>query len=349
MNEHSTLSPPPPIQVDHKQIGHKDVLAQYRKPSPGRCVWQLLSSIIPFCMLWALMLFSLRYSYWITLALSVPTAGLLVRLFILQHDCGHGSFFKSKKINDAVGFVLGVLVLTPYHCWRREHALHHATSGDLDRRGYGDVEMKTVNEYLRLTPLKRLAYRLHRNPFILFGVGPFVYFAILRRFTFDLDPSWKKERISIHATNLALLASILGVGWLVGYREFVMVHLPVAILASSLGVWMFYVQHTFEDTYWEHHDNWDFEAAAITGSSYYHLPRGLQWLTANIGFHHIHHLDSRIPNYRLQECFDRNPEFQQVTRLTIWQSLSCISFKLWDEKQGKMVGFKNLENTGNSA
>jgi omega-6 fatty acid desaturase (delta-12 desaturase) len=308
-------------------------------------VRQLLTSIVPFCLLWALMWYSLQYSYWITLLISVPTAGFLVRLFILQHDCGHGAFFKSKRLNDVFGRALGVLVLTPYGCWRREHAMHHATSGDLDRRGFGDVYTLTVKEYLQLTPLKRFIYRLHRNPFVLFGIAPFVYFVILRRFTYEVPRTWKNERTSVYLTNLAILGCVIGMCWLVGVQEFLLVHVPVMTVASSLGVWLFYVQHNYERTYWEHHEDWDFGTAAVEGSSYYHLPKVLQWLSANIGFHHIHHLDSRIPNYRLQECFEENAEFQRVNRLTLWQSLSCVSLKLWDENEKKMVGFGNLEGS----
>jgi len=197
---------------------------------------------------------------------------------------------------------------------------------------------------LKLTPLNRLGYRLSRNPVILFGISPLVYFAILQRFTYNLPRSWNQERASVHWTNLVLFASVLAFGWFVGFRQFLLVHAPVAFLASSAGVWLFYVQHNFERTYWQRHNCWDFGTAGIAGSSYYHLPRGLQWLTANIGFHHIHHLDSRIPNYRLQECFDENSEFQRVNRLTLWQSLSCVTLKLWDEDAGKMVGFRDLNN-----
>lgn len=322
----------------------KTLLAHYREPDLGRSVLQLLSSVALFCLLWALMWFSLSYSYWLTLLLAVPTAGFLVRLFILQHDCGHGSFFKSRKLNDVVGFALGVLVLTPYTTWRRQHAMHHATSGDLDRRGSGDVHTLTVAEYLTLTPMKRLGYRIYRNPLVFFGIGPVLHFAILQRFTINVPRSWNKERAAVHGTNLALLGSLLAVVWLVGFPQFLLVHVPVTILASSAGAWLFYVQHNFETTYWQRHELWDFESAASTGSSYYDLPRGLQWLTANIGFHHIHHLDSRIPNYRLPECFAKNLEFQQAKRITLWQSLSCASLKLWDEDAGRMVGFQNVKD-----
>ena len=340
MNRMQKPSPQPRLAP----IGRKTQLAQYREPSIWKSTWQLLSSVMLFCVLWTLMLVSLRYSYWLTLLLSVPTAGLMVRLYILQHDCGHGAFFKSKKLNDMIGFTLGVLVMTPYSSWRRQHALHHATAGDLDRRGHGDVHTITVAEYLKLTPLNRLGYRLSRNPVILFGISPLVYFAILQRFTYNLPRSWNQERAGVHWTNLVMFASVLAFGWFVGFRQFLLVHAPVTFLASSAGVWLFYVQHNFETTYWQRHNRWDFGTAGIEGSSYYHLPRGLQWFTANIGFHHIHHLDSRIPNYRLQECFDENSEFQQVNRLTLWQSMSCITLKLWDEDAGKMVGFRDLNN-----
>ena len=297
------------------------------------------SSLVPFVLLWALMCVSLEYSYWVTILLALPTAGFLVRLFVLQHDCGHGSFFVSKTANDVVGCALGVLTLTPYYRWRKHHAIHHATSGDLDRRGHGDVHILTVEEYLRLAPLKRLAYRVHRNPLVLFVLGPFVYFVITQRFAFYESRLWKKERANVYWSNLALLACVLAMWWFIGLQQFLLVHLPVVALATSAGVWLFYVQHNFSATYWQHHDRWDYFAAGTLGSSYYHLPKVLQWITANIGLHHIHHLDSRIPNYRLQQCFDENPEFQSVNRFTLWDSLSCGSVKLWDEDKARMVGF----------
>ena len=320
--------------------GRKTRLAQYREPSAWRSSWQLGSSIILFCALWILAFISMRYSYWLTLALSIPTAGVMLRLFVLQHDCGHGSFFRSKRLNDVIGFSLGALVMTPYGAWRRQHALHHATAGNLDRRGHGDVHTITVAEYQKLTRMQQRGYRLLRNPVIQFGVTPLVYFAILQRLTRSVPQSWNRERAGIHWTNAIMLAGTVTGIWLLGLWQFVFVHLPVVYFASSAGVWLFYVQHNFETAYWQRHDEWDFELAGIAGSSYYHLPRALQWLTANIGFHHIHHLDSRIPNYRLQECFEQNTAFQGVPRLTLWQSLSCMSLKLFDEETGKMVGFR---------
>ncbi len=331
----------PSLGLPVSEIGRKQRLAQYRDANAWKSTWQLVSSLLLFGSLWALMYFSLNVSYWLTLLLSVPTAGLLVRLFVLQHDCGHGAFFKSKAMNDIVGFMLSILVLTPYSSWRRHHALHHASAGDLDRRGHGDVYTLTVAEYRNLPPLKQLGYRLFRNPLIQFGIAPLVYFAILQRFTLNVPRSWTHERAGIYWTNALIAATFLSVIWLIGFWPFVLVHLPVLLLATSAGVWLFFVQHTFEEAYWEHHEHWNFEQAGADGSTYYQLPTLLQWFTGNIGFHHIHHLDSRIPNYRLQECFNQNTDLQQVQRFTVWQSLSCVKFKLFDEKSGKMVGFPN--------
>ncbi len=321
-------------------MDHRTVLDRYRRPKFFRSAWQLLSSVVLFGAFWTLAWLSLGHAYWLTLVLSVPTAGLLVRLFILQHDCGHGSFFRAKWLNDAVGCMLGVLVLTPYAYWRRQHALHHATSGDLDRRGMGDVHIATVAEYVNLPPLSQLWYRIYRNPVFFFGIAPVVYFAVLQRFTTGVPRSWNKERLSVHGTNLALLGCLIAAVWFIGLRPFLLVQLPVIVVASSIGAWLFYIQHNFEATYWQRHDRWDFATAGASGSSHYDLPKILQWFTANIGFHHIHHLDSRIPNYRLQECYDEHAEFRGANRLTLRQSLSCISLKLWDEEQGRMVGFR---------
>jgi omega-6 fatty acid desaturase (delta-12 desaturase) len=306
---------------------YRTILARYRSPVLVRSVWQLVVSIVSFVLLWVSMWFSLQYSYWLTLLLALPTAGLMVRLFILQHDCGHGSFFKSRLMNDMIGRALSLLTLTPYHRWRRHHAVHHATSGDLDRRGHGDVHMLTVKEYCQLSPLRRLIYRVHRHPAILFGIGPFLYFVVFQRFAFYEPRSWKKERASVRWTNVALLVGVALISWIVGFKQFLLIH----------------VQHHFELGYWRRHDCWNYFDAGFAGSSYYQLPVLLQWFTANIGLHHIHHLDSQIPNYNLQECFDENPALQQVARLTLWESLSCASLKLWDEDKSEMVGLSQIK------
>jgi omega-6 fatty acid desaturase (delta-12 desaturase) len=294
-------------------------------------------SIVPLFVLWALMWLSFQYSYAIVLVLAVPTAGFLVRLFVLQHDCGHGSFFKSKAANDALGRALSIFTLTPYDHWRKNHAIHHATSGDLDRRGCGDVHLLTVGEYRDLSSLQRLIYRVHRHPLVLFGIGPFLYFVVWQRFTFYDPHLSRKERAGVYWTNLTLLAAVAGMSWLIGFKQFLLIQLPPVAIAASAGAWLFYVQHHFESTYWQRNDRWDYFEAGLIGSSHYELPAVLRWFTANIGLHHVHHLDSQIPNYRLQECLDANPELQQVAPLTLWGSLSCASLRLWDEEKSEMV------------
>ncbi len=315
------------------------LLARYKDPDVVRSLWQVVNTTVPLMALWLLMLFFVDRAYWVTLLLALPTAAFLIRLFIIQHDCGHGAFLKSARVSNAMGFVIGVLTLTPYQYWRKIHAMHHATSGNLEGRGFGDIDTLTVQEYLALGRWGRLKYRLYRNPLVLFGVGPPFQFVIKHRLPTIVPPSWRRERLSIHLTNLALVATIAVMAVTIGLRRFLMVQIPVTILASALGVWLFYVQHQFQDTYWEHERAWDYVAAGIRGSSYYALPKVLQWLTGNIGLHHIHHLNSRIPNYRLQRAFDENPELQRVTRLTLWQSLRCIFYKLWDEEHGRLVGY----------
>jgi omega-6 fatty acid desaturase (delta-12 desaturase) len=320
------------------------ILAQYREPNFRKSVWQLLSSVIPFFSLWMLTWVGLQYGYPYILVLTVPTAGFLMRIFAIQHDCGHRSFFKSKSANDVVGCMLGLLTLTPYCHWRRTHALHHVTSGDLDRRGYGDIPLLTVKEYLGLTPLQQLPYRIIRNPFFLLGVAPLLYFVVIQRFSYCPSRSWWKEWVSVYLTNLLIATVFVFIWWFIGLRDFFLIHLPIFALATSVGVWLFYTQHNFDGTYWQRHDRWSYYMAGMLGSSHYQLPKILQWFTANIGLHHIHHLDSRIPNYRLQECYDGNPIFQQTKCLTLLASLSCMSCQLWDEHRGKMISFRELKS-----
>ena len=303
-------------------------------------MWQLATTLSGFALGWWGMLLLLPYSYAFSLCLAPLTAGFLVRLFILQHDCGHRSFFRSRWANDLVGSLLSLLTFTPYHTWRREHAVHHATSGDLDRRGLGgEIGTMTVREYQQASPLRRFGYRLYRNPLVLLLIGPVFHFVVRQRFTWGLPKTWKKERASVHLTNLAILGLALLMCWLVGWQKLLLIQGPVILLASSFGVWMFYVQHQYEEAYWQPHARWDYVEAALAGSSYYRLPRVLQWFTANIGLHHLHHLDSRIPNYLLPKCLAEHPELQAERTLLLWESLSCISLKLWDEEQGRMVGF----------
>jgi len=318
------------------------LLAPYRKPDPRRSVWQLASAATMYVGTWVLMYFSLRVSYWLTLALALPAAFFLVRLFIIQHDCGHGAFFRSSWAADITGSILGVLTLTPYHYWKKTHAIHHATSGNLEHRGFGDINTLTVDEYLALSWLGKVRYRVYRHPFILFGVGPAAHFLIVHRLPTIVPREWRRERRSILWTDVGLAALVVTAGLVFGFREVLLVHLPLLLLSCSIGVWLFYVQHQFEPTYWEHDETWKYESAALEGSSYYRLPRLLHWLTGNIGFHHIHHLNARIPNYRLPEVFRKHPELQRVTQLTLWESLKCMRLTLWDEQARRLVPFSFL-------
>lgn len=314
--------------------------AKYAFPETWRSVWQIANSVIPFFLGWYLMYRSLEIGYGLTLLLAVPTAGFMVRMFIIFHDCCHGSFFKSVKENDRLGLVLGVLVLTPFYQWKHTHAIHHATAGDLDRRGVGDVYTMTVDEYLRAPWWKKAGYRIMRSPFILFTIGSMIVFILTHRFW--EKNAGKRERSSVIWTNMAIAAVV---GWMaleIGWTAFLLVELPILFFACSAGVWLFYVQHNFEPTYWEHHANWDFFRAGMQGSSFYKMPKLLQWFTGNIGFHHIHHLSPRIPNYKLEQCHKENPEFH-VEPLTIRKSLKSLYFRLWDEKEQMLVGWDALK------
>lgn len=314
-------------------------LARYKGADLTRSVLQLSLSAMLFAGAWALMYLSLSVSYWLTLLLAVPTAFFMIRLFIIQHDCGHGSFFSSGRVADIVGSILGVVTLTPYHYWKKTHALHHATSGNLEHRGFGDIDTLTVDEYLKSSRWQRFRYRLYRHPFVLFGVGAIVHFFIRHRLPTIVPREWTRERRSILWTDVGLAMVIVLTGSLLGFRELMMVHLPVALLTTVVGVWLFYVQHQFEPTYWEHDDRWKYDAAALQGSSYYRLPKLLQWATGNIGLHHIHHLHPRIPNYRLQRVLDEHADLRNVPTLTLLDSFRCVRLTLWDERERKLVPF----------
>jgi len=329
-------------QDDAETGAWRRLLAPYRRASAWRATGQLLNTALPFALLWFLMVRSLSYSYWLTLLLAIPAAGLLTRLFVLQHDCGHGAFFPSRRANNVVGAVLGTVTLMPYAYWRRTHSMHHADSGNLDHRGVGDVFTLTVREYLALPVWRRMLYRLYRSPLVLFGLGPIYQFVLKHRLPLDTPRSWKREWASVWWSNLAITAYVTVLAVAVGWKAFLLVHGPIVLLAGSAGVWLFYVQHQFEETYWEHDPEWKFFRAGAHGSSFYDLPRVIHWLTGNIGYHHIHHLASQIPNYRLRECFRDTPSMQRVTRFTFLQSLRCARLKLWDEERQGMVGFREL-------
>jgi omega-6 fatty acid desaturase (delta-12 desaturase) len=325
--------------TDSTSASWTKLLAPYREPDAKRSVWQLASAAFMFAASWALMYFALDVGYWLTLILAVPAAFCLIRLFIIQHDCGHGAFFKSSRASNITGSILGVFTLTPYHYWRKTHALHHATSGNLEHRGFGDIDTLTVDEYLALSRWGRFKYRLYRHPAVLFGVGATVQFFVRHRLPTLVPRTWTRERLSILWTDVGLAAFVVGMGLLVGFRAFALVHVPLMALACSIGVWLFYVQHQFEPTYWEHDERWVYDSAALQGSSYYRLPKLLQWATGNIGLHHIHHLNPRIPNYKLQQVLDTHPELRQVPTLTLWESLRCVRLTLWDERAHRLVPF----------
>ena len=314
-------------------------LAPYRVPHHGRSVLELLVTAIPFVVLWVAAWWALSVSYWLTLAITVPAAAFLVRLFLIQHDCGHGAFFRRKIHNDWVGRVLGVVTLTPYHVWRGEHAAHHATSGDLDRRGVGDIDMLTVREYRALPRLRRMTYRLYRHPLVLFGIGPAYQFLFRFRLPLRFQDGDRRFWISAMGTNAAIALVVATLIYFLGAGPFLLVQLPITLMAASIGVWLFYVQHQFEDTYWDTHREWDRHDAALYGSSHYDLPVVLRWFTASIGVHHVHHISSRIPFYRLQQVLRDLPELAQVRRLTLIESFKCVRLRLWDEGQRKLVSF----------
>ncbi len=320
----------------------KEIVLKYQEPSTPRALWQIANTFIPYGLLWYLMYLSMSVSWWLTVPLAVLAGGFLVRIFIIFHDCGHGSFFRSQRVNHFVGFVSGVLTLTPYYYWRWEHSIHHATSGDLDRRGTGDVWTMTVQEYLEASRWKRFAYRLARNPIILFAIAPLFLFLV--KYRFPLGDANKRERHSVYWMNLALAIMAVSLSLVFGWKAYLLIQLMVVGVAGSVGVWLFYVQHQFEGVYWERREEWDHTTAALQGSSFYKLPKILQWFSGNIGYHHLHHLSSRIPNYNLEKCHHAHPLFQSVKPVTLLSSLKSFSFRLWDEQQRKLVGFSHLRS-----
>ena len=318
----------------------KAIVAEYTQASTPRAIWQLINTLVPYVAGWYLLYLSLSVSYWLTLLIAAIMGGLVVRLFIIFHDCGHGSFFPSKRANDIVGFITGVITFTPYAHWRWEHALHHQTSGDLDRRGTGDIWTLTVQEYIESSRWRRFAYRLARNPVVLFVLAPMGLFLLYQRVPNKKAP--ERERRSVWLTTFSIIAVGAIMSYFLGFWTYFCLQLLIVGISGAAGVWMFYVQHQFEDVYWERRDEWDYTAAAIEGSSFYKLPKVLQWFTGNIGFHHIHHLSSRIPNYNLERCHHSNPLFSEVKPITMLTSLRSMSLRLWDEQQKKLVGYKRL-------
>ena len=332
--------------LHHSYQGLREDLIQavskYAQPDYRKAFWQVANTFLPYFGLWALMIISVVYHLpvWTTLLLAVPAAAFLVRIFILFHDCCHGAFFPSRRANQVMGYIAGILTFTAFADWQRTHTIHHASSGNLDRRGTGDIWTLTVNEYLAASRIKRLAYRLFRNPLLLFTVIPFVLFVMLQRFS--SRGAKKRERLSVLYTNIAIISIIVMMSHSIGFGNYMLIQMPVIVMAASAGMWLFYVQHQYEDAYWEHQQDWDLTRSGLAGSSYYKLPKVLQWLVGNIGLHHIHHVRANIPNYNLQRCYDEVPLLQLVKPLTLRASLKSLWLNLWDEQKQKLVSFRSL-------
>ncbi|PGZ07260.1 fatty acid desaturase [Bacillus cereus] len=305
-------------------------------------MWQLINTIVPFIILWYLAYKSLSVSYWLSLVPSLLAAGFMTRIFIIFHDCTHYSFLKSRRANRIVGTCMGVLTLFPFDQWGHEHSIHHATSGNLDKRGTGDIWTLTVDEYLAAPFRLRLAYRLYRNPFVMFGLGPIYVFLLKNRF--NRKGARKKERMNTYLTNVLIVALVGLLCWAIGWQSFLLVHGSIFLIAGSIGIWLFYVQHTFEDSYFEEDKEWEYVKAAVEGSSFYKLPKILQFLTGNIGYHHVHHLSPRVPNYKLEEAHNNTLPLKNVPTITLATSLRSLRFRLWDEKSNNFVSFKDVKN-----
>ncbi len=325
-----------------KQAQLRKNVAPFAKSDTKSGILQLINTLLPFFLLWFLAYQSLAVSIWLTLALAVIASGFVIRIFIIFHDCTHMSFFKNNRANRIVGTITGIITLFAFEKWKRDHAIHHATSSNLDKRGTGDVWVMTVEEYVTASAWKRLAYRLYRNPLVMFGLGPIYLFLISNRF--NRKEARKKERMNTYIINISIVVIYALLIWAVGWQAFLIIQLPILFIAGSLGIWLFYVQHQFEDSYFENEAEWDFVKAAVDGSSYYQLPKVLQWMTGNIGYHHVHHLSPRVPNYKLEEAHESTPPLKKATTITLATSLQSIRFRLYDEANRSFVTFKEIKH-----
>lgn len=319
----------------------KNRVAPFEQANARKSLWQITNTVLPFLGLWYLSYRSLPVSFWLTLVFAIPASGFLIRTFIIFHDCCHLSFLRGKRANSFVGNIMGVLTTFPYEQWKFEHAVHHATNGNLDRRGTGDIWTLTVNEYLSRSWFRRFIYRLYRTPIVLFGLGPL--YIVLIQYRFNRKHASRKERWNTYGTNIVLITVWGALSWLLGWKAFLFVEVPILYLSVMVGIWLFYVQHQFDEGYFETAENWSYESAAMQGSSFYKLPRLLQWITGNIGFHHIHHLSSRVPNYNLQKVFDSNEVIQNIPSIGFWSSLRSLRHRLWDEKEKRFVHFREIK------
>jgi omega-6 fatty acid desaturase (delta-12 desaturase) len=319
-----------------------EIISRYNKPDPLKSWWQIINSVGSYIILWVVMIKTITISYWLTLLLAVFAAGFMVRIFIIFHDCGHGSIFKSKRINKIVGIITGLIVFTPYHKWHRDHYIHHQTVGNLDKRGTGDVKTLTVEEYLNLSKWQRFAYRFYRNPFFLLGIAPILLFTIQHRFTKKNMSG--KEKLYVHLSTLGLIAAITLLILAIGWKTYLMIQLPILYIATVHGVWLFYVQHQYKHVQWTDSENWDYKSMALEGSSLFKLPAILNWFTGNIGYHHIHHLSPLIPNYNLKRCHNENDLFKKVKPVTFFSAFESLLLRLWDEKRSKLIKFSEIQH-----
>lgn len=330
------------IMSKQKQAQLRKNVAPFAQPNSKSSIKQLFNTILPFIFLWFLAYKSLSISIWLTLLLTIVASGFIIRIFIIFHDCTHYSFFKSNRANRIVGTITGIITLFAYEKWKRNHAIHHATSSNLDKRGTGDVWVMTVDEYINASFWQRLAYRLYRNPIVMFGLGPLYLFLISNRF--NRKGAHLRERMNTYLINVSIVLIYGTIIWLIGWKAFLIIQVPMLFISGSLGIWLFYVQHQFEDSYFEEEKEWDFVKAAVDGSSYYKLPKVLQWITGNIGYHHVHHLSPRVPNYHLEEAHESTPPLQKATTITLATSLTSIRFRLYDEKTRSFISFRELKS-----
>jgi len=335
--------------LTHKHKPWSARLAPYRRPDNTRAVIEIIITVVPFVALWAGIWWLLKTGLVTTMVAGclalLPAAGLMVRLFIIQHDCGHGSLFSSRKANDWTGRILGIVTMTPYEYWRKQHAAHHASSGNLDRRGMGDIDTLTVEEYLDKGFFGRLVYRLYRHPAVMFGLGPAYLFLLRHRIPVGSMKEGSKPWISTIATNIGIVVVSAVMIYFIGWKLFLAIQIPIVVLGASIGVWMFYVQHQFDETHWQRNEDWKHETGALHGSSYYDLPKPLMWITGNIGIHHVHHLSSRIAFHKLPQVVKDNPELKTIGRLTFLESLKCVKLALWDEKKRELISFRDLKTS----
>jgi acyl-lipid omega-6 desaturase (Delta-12 desaturase) len=316
------------------------VVLKYAHPDIRKSIWQIINSLIPYIILWFLLIKSLIYPYWVTLLLSLLACGFLIRIFIIFHDCGHGSFFRSAKANKYVGIVMGVLTLTPYHSWHHQHFVHHKTASNLDKRGTGDVWTMTVKEYYSSSRWNRFVYRAFRNPFIMFTVGP-VYEVMIKNRISESTMN-RKEKLNVYFTNIVIVFMAALLSLAIGIKAFMLIQLPIILISHSIGIWLFYIQHQFDDVSWVRQNEWDYKAAAFKGCSFLRLPGVLQWFTGNIGFHHVHHLSSKIPNYNLEACHYENEIFKDVKPISIYSTFKALYLSLWDETKQQLTSFRKI-------